>query len=217
MSTLSAQPARVHLSHTHRLGLLVATGAAIVTLILTGCTSDEDPTATLTATAGTEVPTASPFPTGTGAPSTATSEASPTTPTTEATPGESGASGEPTAEDAAAILDQYFSAIGTGNYETAYKLWRNEGAASGQTYQEFVDGFQETASISWEIGNPGRIDPGAGQRYIEIPIRIVARTTTGEAQRFQGVYVLHHTADIEGATPEQRLWRIDSAEVEVVE
>src|SRR5690606_533789 len=98
-------------------------------------------------------------------------------------------------------------------YETAYGLWRNDGEASGQTYDEFVEGFAETASISWEIGEPGRIDAGAGQRYIEIPVRITARTTSGESQRFEGTYVLHHTAAIDGATPEQLLWRLHSAEV----
>ncbi len=214
MPTHNSRP-KGRLSRARRLTLLAVTGATVAALLLAGCTSDEDTATTpdsSTATAtSTEVPTATPFPTGTGAaPSfTPTSEASPT-----AEPDEPG---EPTAEDAAAVLDQYFSAIGTGNYEAAYNLWRNEGEASGQTYDEFVEGFGQTASISWEIGEPGDIDAGAGQRYIEVPVRIVARTTGGESQQFQGVYVLHHTADIEGATPEQRLWRLDSAEVEVVE
>jgi hypothetical protein len=216
MTTHTSRPAGC-LSRARRLGLIAASGATVAALLLAGCTSDEDPTATPTATATSDgsVPTATPFPTGTGAPTspTATSEVSPTT---DATPGE-GESGEPTAEDAVAVLDRYFSAIGTGDYETAYNLWRNEGEASGQTFEEFVTGFEETASITWEIGEPGRIDPGAGQRYIEIPVRIVARTTGGDSQQFEGTYVLHHTADIEGATPEQRVWHINSAEVEAVE
>ena len=157
------------------------------------------------------MPTATPYSTGTGTPSSSTAppEASPTV--------ETSSSGEPTADDAVAVLDRYFSSIGTGTYETAYTLWRNEGEASGQTYEEFASGFGETASISWEIGDPGAIDAGAGQRFIEIPVRIVARTTEGASQHFEGMYVLHHTARIEGATPEQRLWRIHSAKVDVVE
>jgi len=210
MSTHNTLPSR-HLNRAHRLGLLAAASTTIAALLLVGCTTDEDPaptTPTPTATSVSDVPTATPFPTGTGA------FASPTaaSPTSDA-----GESGEPTADDAIAVLDRYFSSIGTRNYETAYNLWRNEGEASGQTYEEFVTGFHETASISWEIGDPGDIDAGAGQRFIEIPVRIVARTTAGKAQRFEGVYVLHHTADIDGATPEQRLWHIHSAQVNVVE
>lgn len=200
---------------SHRAILLGLSGILGGALLLSGCSADEDtPAATTTATATSDtVPTASPFPTGTGAPTTGT--ATPEgTPTTEATPD---GMGEQTAEGAVAVLDQYFSAIGTGDYETAYSLWRNEGEASGQTYEEFVAGFDATASVSWDIGEPGRIDAGAGQRYIEIPVRITARTTDGESQRFEGAYVLHHTADVPGATAEQRLWRIDSAEVSEAE
>ena len=204
---------RVHAHRFSALSRLTVTGTAIAALLLVGCGGEDgDATPTVTATAtDTGVPTATPFPTGTGAPSTATPEGTPVAEPTEAV------AGEQTAEDAVAVLDAYFSAIGTSDYETAYQLWRHDGEASGQTYDEFVEGFAEAASISWEIGEPGRIDAGAGQRYIEIPVRIVARTTGGAEQVFQGTYVLHHTADIEGATAEQRTWHIDSAAVEAVE
>lgn len=193
-------------------------------LLLGGCNGEEDgPIVPVTPIATDEgaVPTATPFPTGTGAPSGNPTGANTPTPGATATvevattSGES--SGEATAEDAVAVLDRYFSAIGTGDYETAYSLWRNDGEASGQTFEEFAAGFDATASVSWDIGEPGRIDPGAGQRYIEIPVSITARTSDGESQRFEGAYVLHHTADIPGATEEQLLWRIDSADVSEAE
>ncbi len=211
---------RVHAPRFHSLGRLIVTGSAVAALLLVGC-SDEDgdggtPTTTATAT-DTGVPTASPFPTGTGAPSTATPDGTSTGEPTSTAEATETVEGEQTAEDAVAVLDAYFTAIGTSDYETAYHLWRNDGEASGQTYDEFVAGFAETASISWEIGEPGRIDAGAGQRYIEIPVRVVARTTGGGEQAFEGTYVLHHTANIDGATPEQRTWHIHSADVVEVE
>jgi len=134
----------------------------------------------------------------------------------EGTPG-GNPDGEPTAEDAVDVVDAYFAAINDRDYETAYALWRNEGEASGQTFEEFAAGFTETVSVTWEMGDPGRIDPGAGQRYIPIPVTLTATMTAGETQRFEGTYVLHHTADIEGATAEQRVWRIHSADIEQVE
>ena len=205
--------ARVSAHRLAPLGRLIVTGSAIAALLLVGC-GDEDgggpPTVTATAT-DTGVATATPFPTGTSAPSTAMPEGTATGEPTGT------AAGEQTAADAVAVLDAYFSAIGTGDYTAAYQLWRNGGEASGQTYAEFVEGFAETASISWEIGEPGRIDAGAGQRYIEIPVRVVARTTAGEEQAFEGTYVLHHTANIDGATAEQLTWHINSADVVEVE
>jgi len=210
--------------HSPRRLAVLALAATAAALLVSGCAEEADaPVDPVTPTATNEgVPTASPFPTGTGAPSgsptrTATTPTTEGTPTAQATttPGES--SGEATAEDAVAVLDRYFSAIGTGDYETAYSLWRNDGEASGQTFEEFVAGFDLTASVSWDIGEPGRIEPGAGQRYIEIPVSITARTSDGESQRFEGTYVLHHTADIPGATEEQLLWRIDSADVSEAE
>jgi len=206
--------------HSPRRPAVLALAAAVAALLVSGCTEEADaPADPITPTATNEgVPTASPFPTGTGAPSgsptgTATTPTTEGTPTAQATTTPAESSGEATAEDAVAVLDRYFSAIGTGDYETAYSLWRNDGEASGQTFEEFVAGFDVTASVSWDIGEPGRIEPGAGQRYIEIPVSITARTSDGESQRFEGTYVLHHTADIPGATEEQLLWRIDSADV----
>ncbi len=214
MTTDATPPIRRHLVRA------LAAPAALA-LLLAGCSSEDEPTATATTTPTAEatVPTATPFPTGTGAPSeTGTAAATPTaTPEGSETTSPGDEFTEPTAEDAVAVLDRYFAAIGTGDYETAYSLWRNEGEASGQTYEEFVEGFAETASISWEIGEPGRIDPGAGQRYIEIPVTITARTTDGSTQRFEGSYVLHHTANVPGATPEQLLWHINSADVSEVD
>lgn len=200
---------------------------AIAAVLLAGCTGgDDEPEETPTATATvevTETPTEAPAtetPTGT-ATATSTVPASPTATSTseapvEGTPG-GNPDGEPTAEDAVDVIDAYFGAINDGDYETAYALWRNEGEASGQTFEEFAAGYEETASVTWETGEPGRIDPGAGQRYIPIPVTITTTTTSGETQRFEGEYVLHHTADIEGATPEQRVWRIHSADIEQVE
>ena len=154
-------------------------------------------------------------PTATGTPGT-TPEATPiATPgageTVDPTPG-GNPDGEPTADDAVDVLDAYFSAIATGDFETAYVLWSHDGEASGQAFEEFAAGFAATASVTWEVREPGRIDPGAGQRYIEIPVTVTAVTTDGETQHFEGTYVLHHTGDIEGATAEQRVWRIQPSD-----
>ena len=53
---------------------------------------------------------------------------------------------------------------------------------------------------------------GAGQRYIEIPVTVTATHADGSRHRYAGSYVLHRTV-VDGASAEQRAWRIDSAKL----
>jgi|GEM_PF-476836 len=126
---------------------------------------------------------------------------------TPAAPGD----GEQTAEDAVAVVEAYFALLDAGEYADAYDLWRH--APDGQTVQEFTDGYVDTASVAVDVGEPGRIDPGAGQRYIPVPVVVTATLDDGTLQVFEGEIVLHHTADIPGATDEQRAWRLYSADL----
>lgn len=170
----------------------------IAGIALAACSggSDVTPTASATATAG---PTATSSPTG-------TATAAPT-----GTP----QPGEPTVEDAVAVIQGYFDAIDARDHRTAYESWTNAGAGSGQTFEEFTAGYATTASATVEIGAPSRVEPAAGSRYIDIPVEITATTTAGETQRFEGSYALRR-AVVDGATDEQRAWHIYSADVREV-
>jgi hypothetical protein len=99
-----------------------------------------------------------------------------------------------------------------GEGPRAYRYWGGGGQASGQSLEQFTAGFTETASAAVQTGLPGRIDPGAGQRSIEIPAAVRATTVRDEAQCFRGTYVLRRT-EVDGATAEQRSWRIASADL----
>lgn len=122
---------------------------------------------------------------------------------------------EPTAADAAALVSDYYGAINARQFPRAYALWSDGGQASGQTPQQFADGFAGTREVSVEVGAPGRQDAGAGQRYIEVPVAIRATQADGSVRRFAGSYVLHR-AVVDGATAEQRSWRIRSADLREV-
>jgi len=115
-------------------------------------------------------------------------------------------------EAAAAVIDDYYAAIRARDYERAYRSWSSGGAASKQSFEEFRNGFADTATVDVRTGTPSRIEPAAGSRYIEIPVEITAKTTGGETQRFRGKYVLRRTV-VDGSTAEQRRWHIESAEI----
>src|SRR3546814_3612327 len=102
------------------------------------------------------------------------------TPETALRPGSAtGRPVEPTPQDAVAVIGDYYAAIDAGSYARAYALWSDGGRASKQTPQQFADGFADTAQVVATLGEPGRVDPGAGQRYIQIPVGITATTSDG--------------------------------------
>lgn len=123
---------------------------------------------------------------------------------------------EPGPADAVTVVRDYYAAINAHDYAGAYGLWSGGGSASGQSAQQFAAGFAHTQGVSVEVGAPGREDAGAGQRYIEVPVLLTATQADGSVRRYAGTYVLHR-AVVDGATPEQRSWRIRSADLREVQ
>lgn len=108
---------------------------------------------------------------------------------------------------AAAWIQDYYKAIDEHRYRDAYAHWEQGGQASGKSFDEFQRGFEETGHVEVTVGTPGSIGAAAGSRYVEVPVRIVARTRNGEPQSFSGSYTLRLSV-VDGATPEQRTWHI---------
>jgi hypothetical protein len=124
--------------------------------------------------------------------------------------------GEPTPQDAVAVMRDYYASIDAHDYAHAYVLWSDGGRSSGKTAQQFADGFADTANVSVRLDPPGRIDAAAGSRYIKVPVTITASQRDGSAKRYVGTYTLRR-AVVDGATTEQRAWRIASAELSEVD
>lgn len=120
--------------------------------------------------------------------------------------------GEAELEPPESVLLRYYRAIDAGNYRQAYSLWGDSGRASGQKFEQFRDGFRNTASVEVRIGVRGRIEGAAGSRYVEVPVEVEAVTSTGGVQRFTGTYTLRR-AVVEGANDEQMRWHIYAADV----
>ncbi|RMH91013.1 hypothetical protein EBB59_08690 [Lysobacter pythonis] len=126
------------------------------------------------------------------------------------------ASAEPTPDDAIAVIRDYYAAINARDYDRAWRLWRGQGAASRMSAAQFAHGFADTRGVSVRIGPPGAIGVGAAQRYIEVPVTLAARHADGAQQRYIGSYTLQRTV-ADGASAEQRAWRIGSASIRQLE
>ncbi len=110
------------------------------------------------------------------------------------------------------VLHEYYRAIHERRYDDAYLFWADSGAASGKSLAEFRDGFANTKTVDVVLSPPGRTEGAAGSHYVEIPVKIRAVTTSDARQAFKGTYTLRRSM-VDGATPEQRSWRIFSAEI----
>jgi len=116
------------------------------------------------------------------------------------------------ATGAVAWIQDYYRAINERRYRNAYAHWERGGLASGKGFEEFRKGFEETERVQVTVGTPGRVEGAAGSRYVEVPVRIAARTRDGARQNYSGSYTLRLSV-VDGATPEQRSWHIYSAAV----
>ncbi|MEH1899670.1 MAG: hypothetical protein V7K94_31170 [Nostoc sp.] len=126
-------------------------------------------------------------------------------------PTQSIASATPIQQAAVQAIRDYYSAISSQDYRRAYSAWDRNGAASQQSFEQFKQGFANTASTAVEVGTPGRLDGATGSSYIKIPVTVSATTTTGTPQRFRGSYILRRVNGVSGSNPEQRGWHLYSA------
>ena len=110
----------------------------------------------------------------------------------------------------AAVLRRYYAAIGERRYDDAYALWSRDGAASGQTRELFASGFADTRRVVLTVGDSVQMEGAAGSQYATVPVTIDATLEYGTTQRFTGTYTLRRSM-VDGATPAQRSWHIESA------
>jgi len=126
-------------------------------------------------------------------------------------PTQSVASATPIQQAAVQAIRDYYSSISNQDYRRAYSAWDRDGAASQQSFEQFKQGFVNTASTAVEVGTPGRLDGAASSSYIEVPVTVSATTTTGTPQRFRGSYILRRVNGVSGSAPDQPGWHLYSA------
>ena len=180
--------------------------AVLFAAAITACGSGSDRNANINGNAPqVNLPSASASPSGTPAPTTLPSAS----PTPSMSPLPPDAKGVQAAID---VIHEYYDAINARDYRKAYELWSGKGQASRQTFEEFRDGYLNTESVEIDTsGEPGELEGAAGSQYVKIPLRLKARTRDGKLQSFWGEYTLRRSM-VDGAAPDQREWRIYSAE-----
>ncbi len=120
-----------------------------------------------------------------------------------------------TAEEGPAdVVRRYYQAIAAKNYDDAYVLWSNRGRASGQSSRQFARGFAQTARVHVTVTDSVRLEGAAGSQYATVPVVVDAVQNDDRTQHFSGTYTLRRSM-VDGATAEQRQWRIESADLQL--
>lgn len=118
------------------------------------------------------------------------------------------------AQGAANVVQTYYALLGEGKYRQAWALWDDGGKASGMSAEGFAASFAKYTEYHANIGAPGEIDAGAGQRYVTVPVQVYGRLKQGAAPVYMlGSVTLHRVGDIDGATAAQKSWHIRSADI----
>lgn len=117
------------------------------------------------------------------------------------------------AQGAAEVVQTYYARIGQKAYGEAWRLWSNGGQASNQTPEAFAKSFGRYAAYNAQVGAPGLAEGAVGSLYIEVPVVIYGRLMNGAELHQAGTATLRRVNDVDGSTPEQRLWRIAQIEL----
>jgi hypothetical protein len=118
---------------------------------------------------------------------------------------------EKSPEAAAKVLERYFAAVATRRYGDAYRLWGNNGEATGMTLKQFADSFAKYRDYDGNFGKPGPIEGAAGSAYIEFPVKVTGVLAKGGGFVLEGPMTLRRVNDVDGSTAEQRRWHIASS------
>ncbi len=89
-------------------------------------------------------------------------------------------------EDPVRLLASYYNAVNRKEYERAYSYWENPPSPS---YEEFVQGYADTASVLLVVRPPTRVEGAAGSQYASIAALLIATHIDGSQHAFVGCFV----------------------------
>jgi len=144
-----------------------------------------------------------------GAESALASDAAPAAPVA-GTPAPVPAAPEPPSEsrDPAKVVVAWAKAMTLKQWGNAYLYWGDHGARSGLTLYQFAAKWGKAANPEFEL-HPGTTEGAAGSSYYTAPIVLI-----DGKRHVSGEIVMRRVNDVDGATPEQLRWHIESLTVE---
>jgi hypothetical protein len=117
------------------------------------------------------------------------------------------------AQGAGQVLQRFGGLLEQRQFAEAYRLWSDDGRASGLSEAEFVAAYDNYAEIHSEVGSPGQTEGAAGSIYVDVPFRLYGKLKSGAPFNQVGSTTLRRVNDVPGSTEEQRRWHIYRSEL----
>lgn len=110
------------------------------------------------------------------------------------------------------LLASYYNAINRQEYQRAYAYWESP----PNSYDDFVNGFADTASVQVIVEPPRRYGGAAGSLYVDIPTVLIALHTDGTQLTYAGCFVTRRSNLQPPDIPEPDVWHLYSADITAV-
>jgi len=118
------------------------------------------------------------------------------------------------AEGAGQLMQRFGGLLEQRKFAEAYRLWSDNGRASGMSEAQFVAAYDKYAEIHSEVGRPGDSEGAAGSIYIDVPFRLYGKLKSGGSFNQAGTVTLRRVNDVDGSTEEQRNWHIYKSDLD---
>ncbi|WP_380873491.1 hypothetical protein ACFB49_41810 [Sphingomonas sp. DBB INV C78] len=106
------------------------------------------------------------------------------------------------------VVVDYYALLADRRYADAWKLWADNGKASGQTADQFAASFANVTRYEPKVGGIGPMEGAAGSVFITVFVDVNGARTDGTPIHQKGWVSLRRVNNVPGATPEQLAWRI---------
>jgi hypothetical protein len=101
------------------------------------------------------------------------------------------------------LLASFYNAVGRQEYQRAYSYWETPPSS----YDQFAQGYADTASVQLIVQPPTFIDAGAGNLHAAIPTVLLATKRDGSSQSFGGCYTTHKV------NSQPNVWHLSQAQI----
>ena len=108
-------------------------------------------------------------------------------------------------QGAASALETYVVNVEGKHWTRAHQQWGDDKAAVA-----FEERWRDVSEVHGLIGTPGDTEGGCGSIYADVPVQFYGTRLNGTRFNSVGKAVMRRVNGVDGATPRQLSWHIDS-------
>jgi hypothetical protein len=118
------------------------------------------------------------------------------------------------AQGAGQVLQLFGGLLEQRKFGDAYRLWSDDGRASGVSEAEFAAAYDKYSEIHSEVGKPGDSEGAAGSIYVDVPFRLYGKFKNGRSFNLVTTVTLRRVNDVPGSSEAQRRWHIYKSDLD---